>query len=299
MIGLIDYFPGEWRDMIKNNICEEHIYREVRIRVNNPLILRSNKGETIVEDKALHRIPQISSGDIHEIFEAVNEYSVYAHMDSIKQGFITVKGGHRIGFCGHAVVDDGKIKNMNGISSINMRISQQIKGIANSIISSLVDDNGVVNTLIVSPPGRGKTTLLREIVRMLSNGDEQEGQINKGYNISVIDERSEIAAMYDGIPGNDLGMRTDVIDGIGKSEGISIMLKTMSPEVIALDEIGSREDMLGIRKAIKSGCSVIATAHGNSLDDVRNNLDLKEVCRKGFFERYIVIKKVGDYCILG
>lgn len=204
-------------------------------------------------------------------------------------GYITIQGGHRIGITGNAVIKDGKIININYISSLNFRIAKQVIGCSNKIIKYVIneEENLVYNTLIVSPPGAGKTTILRDLIRKLSNGMEQIKY--NGSNIGVVDERGEIAAMYHGIPQNDIGMRTDVIDNVPKSIGMNMLIRSMTPKIIVADEIGNIQDVEAIKYAVCCGIKGIFTAHGSSIEDLKLNPAIKQLIESFAIEKIIFL----------
>ena len=210
-------------------------------------------------------------------------------------GYITVKGGHRVGITGNCVIESGKVININYISSINFRIARQVFGCSNSILPCVLKlkENTIFNTLIVSPPGAGKTTLLRDLVRNISNGIEKYNF--KGLNVGLIDERSEIAAMYKGIAQNEVGIRTDVLDNIPKARGMRMLIRSMAPQVIIADEIGTKEDVTAIRKATCLGVKGIFTAHGTSLEDLKKNKELQDILEDKIIEKIIFLNasKIG------
>lgn len=241
---VIRYFPKDIYEKIRNVILEnnnlEKEIQEIRIRVNRPIVLKLRYRDILINYL-------ISSTDILNILERLCENSIYAYKNQICNGFITIKGGHRIGITGSAVIENNKIVNLKYITSLNFRIAREVKGCSEKILNEVIDfeNSNIYNTLIVSPPGKGKTTMLRDLIRNISNGIEK---INfRGKTVGVVDERGEIAAMYRGIPQNDIGIRSDVIENISKPEGIRILIRTMAPEIIACDEIGTKEDALAIR----------------------------------------------------
>ena len=244
---------------------------EIRIRKNKPVIFSYPDNE-IITKKIFYK------KDIIDLTERFTNSSLYAYYDDIANGFITVFGGHRIGFCGTAVYKGEKLESLNDISGLNIRIAKEIRGIGESVYSKIVLNNKIANTLIISPPGAGKTTLLRDLTRLISDNIEN-------INVSLIDERNEISATYMGNSQNDVGLRTDVFCGYKKYDGIIRSLRSMAPDVIVADEIGSKEDIKAIKKCFYSGVSVIATAHANDLTDVSENL--KELFGDNIFE-YIV-----------
>jgi stage III sporulation protein AA len=214
---------------------------------------------------------------------------MYSVEEELRNGFVTVSGGHRVGVCGRTVIERGKVKTLKDISYMNFRVAKQIIGASDKVIGYLIrSPDCIYNTLIVSPPQCGKTTLLRDIVRKLSNGSEKD--LFKGMKVSLVDERSEIAACSLGIPRNDVGIRTDVLDGCPKAEGIIMMIRSMSPEIVATDEIGRREDADAIIDAVNAGVKVVTTIHGSNIGDFLNKQDLNRI-QKGIFERYVILSR--------
>ena len=225
--------------------------------------------------------------DEKETQEFVTGYSLYAYEDEIRQGFISVQGGHRVGVTGKVVLDRGRIMGMKYISCINVRLAHEIQGCADKVMPYIRTEKWVANTLIISPPRCGKTTLLRDIIRQLSNGWAN----TQGLTIGVVDERSELAGCYQGIPQNDLGMRTDVLDCCPKSEGMQMLVRSMSPDVVAVDELGCEEDFKAVDSVIHCGCKLIATAHGSCLEDVLDQPFFYKLMGEKVFERYIILDK--------
>ena len=251
---------------------------EIRLRGNKNIVLKFNNEEVIVSYK-------VTIKDLLETLEKVTENSVYTYEKQISQGFITLAGGHRVGVVGNAVNEDDKITNISYVSGMNFRIAREIKGCGNFIIKRLYENGNFQNTLIVGSPGSGKTTLLRDLIRQVSNGN----QYNKGLNVGVVDERNELAAMYKGSEQTDLGLRTDVIANIPKKLGIKILIRSMAPEVIAVDEIGGIDDSKMIYYAMSSGTKALLTAHGNSLNDIKINPELQELMKYYVIEKIIIL----------
>ena len=292
------YLGGQLRNVISNTSDDVfNKVREIRIRADRPLIIKTDKSDFFIDmngritgrDNAF--IPSVK--DISLTAEILGGYSLYAFDEELKNGFITIEGGHRVGICGRAVVDNGAIKTLRNISSLNFRIARQIKGCADEVLKYITDEGRVFNTLIISPPGGGKTTVLRDVIRSVSDGFEGF----KGMTVGVCDERSEIAASFRGRAKNDVGIRTDVVDSVSKSKGMMLLLRSMSPEIIAADEIGTEEDMLAIKTAVLSGVRLICTSHGEDIKDAERY--------GGIFDRYILlygpekagkIKAVFDGC---
>ncbi len=250
--------------MLEENQSIINEIREIRIRAYNPIILKLKS-----KDLVLQYI--VTTEEILNILERFCENSIYAYKNQICQGFLTIKGGHRVGITGSVVVENNKIINIKYISSLNIRIAKEILNCSDSILKEILDINNqtILNSLIISPPGKGKTTILRDAIRQISNGIER---INfKGKTIGLIDERGEIAACYKGMPQNDVGIRTDIIGNIDKQNGINMLIRSMSPEIIACDEIGSIEDIIAIKKALLCGVKGIFTMHGKNIEDIKNN----------------------------
>lgn len=290
-------FTSQIRTILSKLQIDFEQLQEIRLRIQSPLlILYQNKEFYVKEDGTLGDNREnayiISKNEIKETMEYISNYSLYAYEEEMKQGFITIQGGHRIGLAGKVIMEKDMIKSMKYISFINVRLSHQMKGCADGILPYMIEENNVKHTLIISPPRCGKTTLLRDMIRQLSNGTEYF----KGVTVGVVDERSEIGACYMGVPQNELGVRTDILDCCPKAKGMLMLIRTMSPQVIAVDEIGSREDIEAIEYVINCGCKLIATVHGSSIEDIRTKPLLRELLQEHVFERYIILnnkKKVG------
>lgn len=244
---------------------------EVRLRVNQKLRVKLLDGEETFEYI-------VKSQDMSEVLKRVSNNSIYSIQDNINSGYITAFGGNRIGISGEVVQDNGKIKNIKNVTSMNIRVAHEVIGCSNSIINKIYNDGNILNTLIVSPPGRGKTTILRDIIRNISS---------IGKNVGLVDERLEIANVYQGKPTLNIGPRTDVISGISKDKGINILVRSMGIDVIATDEIGNLDDCKAILNATMCGVSVVATAHGSSCQDLP--YDLQQLVDRGIFKLVIYL----------
>lgn len=295
---LIKIFSINIRKILLKSNLDFQLLQEVRLRVNGPLIVIYKGLEYFLSENGdlIHEEPQayhVNKNEIKEMMDYISSYSLYAFEDEIRQGFITIQGGHRIGIAGKTVIDDEKITGLKYISYINVRISHEVKGCANKVMPFIANDKEVYHCLIISPPRCGKTTLLRDIIRQISNG------INgvTGKTVGVVDERSEIGGCYMGVAVNDLGIRTDILDCCPKAKGMLMLIRSMSPSVIAVDEIGDYEDVKAIEAVINCGCKLLATVHGSSIEDIKNKPLLQKMLTEKVFERYIVLdnsKNVGN-----
>ncbi len=283
MNHILKYFP----DKIEKKIAEEILAKmdtleEIRLRVQRPIILKFNDCDKIVKYT-------VTAEEILSCLQMICENSIYTYQNQIAEGFITIKGGHRVGIAGSCVIENGKIININYIYSLNFRIAKQVLGSSNKLLNHVLDldTNQVLNTLIIAPPGAGKTTVLRDLIRQLSSGIKELKF--KALNVGIVDERGEIAALYKGIPQNDIGVKTDVIENVHKSIGIRMLIRSMAPKVIVADEIGNKEDIEALNYAVCSGCRGIFTAHGGSMEDIMLNPVLKSLMNLHVFEKLIFL----------
>ena len=287
---IIGIFAKEIRGILQRMEADFDEVQEIRLRVGAPLLLvRKNREYYVDPAGRLRTGPQgvyvVTKEELQETIEYISSYSLYAFEEELRQGFITIQGGHRVGVAGKTVVEDQTVKGMKYISFINVRLSHQIIGCADSVMPYVYENGQVMHTLIVSPPRCGKTTLLRDMIRQLSTGSQKHG----GVTVGVVDERSELGACHQGVPQNDLGIRTDILDCCPKAKGMMMLVRTMAPQVIAVDEVGSRQDMEAIEYVMSCGCKLVATVHGSSVGDIKQKPVLGEMVRRQMFERYIVL----------
>ena len=256
------------------NALPEGSLREIRVRAGQSIRLSTRHGETICPCEPT---PQ----QVAQMAEALCEHALYARAEEQRSGFVTLRGGHRMGLCGRVICQGQSIRALRDISSFCIRIAGQWRGAADGLIGQLTDENGFCrSTLIVGLPGMGKTTLLRDSLRRLSEA---------GRRVCVVDERSEIAAMCDGLPQLEVGPCTDVLDGCGKEAGLRWLLRSLSPEVLVTDELSDTLDAQAALEAIRSGVSMLATVHGRDLDSVCGRNTLYPLIRDRAFERYAVL----------
>lgn len=264
---------------------------EIRIREERPLMVISSGRDIMLTDKGMStldikRAYSVSHEDITETLELISESSIYAFEDELRNGYITLRGGHRVGLAGRVIQEGRDIKTLRDISCMNIRVTRQLKGISDVVMGYICRPHrGVYNTMILSPPMAGKTTLLRDIVRNLSNGSRDR----PGLKVGVVDERSEIAGCYNGVPQNDIGIRTDVLDCCPKDVGMLMLIRSMSPEVICTDEIGRKSDVDAILEACNAGVGIITTIHAASVDELSRKPYVDILVSSGIFERFIVL----------
>lgn len=258
----------------------EHIrnsLEEIRMKSDNDIRILAGNQEIIVSLKNHQRV---TKGDLDTILNNLLDYSYYAYEEELAKGYITIEGGHRVGVCGRAVMKQGRVSLIKEISSLNIRRSREIIGAAEQVLPHVLDKEGTPrNTLIVSPPKCGKTTLLRDLARLLSY---------KGFKIGICDERSEIAGTYMGKPSYDVGPRTDVLDGCPKAEGMAMLIRAMSPDAVVTDEIGKQEDIAAVESALCAGVSILTTIHGSSKEDIAVS-SIGSLVNKGVFARIIFL----------
>lgn len=266
--------------------------QEVRIRVDKPLMLtlpndnlfvdENGKGCSVASTNSLIA----NKENMDEMFRNLCNYSVHSHQREIKNGFITIKGGHRAGICGTAVTDNNEITNLRDISSINLRIAREIKGVSKDLVNFLLADEYINGMLVFGSPGCGKTTVLRDLARLLADGSSN----NKFYRVCIVDERGELAATFEGVPQNDLGISCDILDGYPKSEGITQSIRSLSPDFIICDEIGSLEDVKALENSINAGVTIIASVHAKDIQELISRPLIKKLILDGAFKKAVALK---------
>ena len=308
MSELMKIFPAGLREKMKHIDFIKEGYTELRFRCNGPVMFLKGTEEVflhknggICSDLTLAYV--ISINELREMMEYISNFSVYAYEEELKQGFLTISGGHRVGICGKVVLAGSEIKTIRNIVFLNIRLAREVYGCGEKLLPYLYREDRLYHTLIVSPPGCGKTTLLRDIIRQVSDGGKWKDnrgvmQNIRGRKVGVVDERSELAACYNGVPQNNLGRRTDVLDGCPKEKGIELLIRSMSPEVIAVDELGGERELELIEKSIYCGCSILATAHGESREAwFKEDKGYRKQLLTGIFERYVFLKQEKPGCV--
>lgn len=295
MEQVIRLFPVALREDLRDCGIFGQGLEEIRIRVNEYLMFHTSSGERFLKGKTLTERPQegcvrMGSGEIGQMCTFMSRYSLYAYEEEIRQGFLTVEGGHRVGVCGQVLAGEGRIERISPISYLNIRIAGERKGCGVPVFPCLHQEGDFLDTLILSPPGVGKTTLLRDLIRLLSDGT---GGVH-GKKVGLVDERSEVAGCIRGIPQRDVGLRTDVLDGCPKAEGMMLLVRSMSPQILAVDEIGGEEDLRALKAAVRCGCRILATVHCGSLEELWKKPGWEECRRLQIFSRFVVLGRQGS-----
>ncbi|MGE5704455.1 MAG: stage III sporulation protein AA [Clostridia bacterium] len=293
MKEIVGLLPGPIRTLLASlpPAVRENL-EEIRLRSLQPLEIRYGQQASYITPSG-----QLTANSRHgfivtedhtvKLMNQLSQHSLYALEEELKRGFITVSGGHRVGIAGKVVLEQGEVKAIKEITSFNVRIAREKKGIAQKVLPYLFQDGHIQNTLILSPPQCGKTTLLRDIARSLSYGSEWASSRKVG----IVDERSELAGCVTGIPQRDVGPRTDVLDACPKAIGLMMMIRSMSPDVVIVDEIGRAEDGEAIWEAIHAGVAVICSAHGHDLTEAGQRPMIGKLILHHAFSRYIVLDR--------
>ena len=285
MMNLLNYLNIRVKNVISQESGILNGIIEIRLRINSPVLIK-----TIRKEMFLDKNIKITKKDIDDILGNLTKNSIHAFENEINKGYITIEGGHRVGISGDCIYDKDGLKGFKNITSLNIRIAKEFPGCSEKTLKHLISpDKNIYNTLIIGPPLSGKTTLIRDVARNLSDGFK--APYFEGCDVTLIDERGEISAVYNGIPQMNTGRRTDVLSYCKKSDGFFMSIRALSPKVIISDELGSVEDFEIVQYALKSGVKIVATAHGFSLDDVKRNLYLRNILENNFFERAFILDK--------
>lgn len=290
---IIKMLPQSLRKYFRKVQDHFETVRQIRLRVNMPAVVELAQGEFYLGQQGDFLLDKerawiVKKEDVEQFMDAVCGYSPYAFYEELKKGYITIPGGHRIGVAGQVILEGERIVGIKNICFVNIRISHEIIGAADRLLPFLYENGQLLNTLVISPPGFGKTTLLRDLVRQISNGNKMA----EGVSVGVVDERSEIAGCCLGIPQNQVGTRTDVLDGCPKKYGMMMLIRSMAPKVVAIDELGSWEDVEELKRVVHCGSRILVTIHGESLEEIKEKPFARELVEEKYFQRYVVLKGI-------
>ncbi|KWW11479.1 stage III sporulation protein AA [Peribacillus simplex] len=254
---------------------------ELRIRIGRPL-------EVIIGGEPFFFSYAVSKTDADQLLNQIGQFSLYTLEEELKRGYITIAGGHRVGLAGKVILENGAVKAIRDISSFNIRIAREKVGVAEPLTPYLYNGEWQ-HTLLIGAPQTGKTTVLRDIARMISSGNEMKGIAPQ--KVGIVDERSEIAGCVHGVPQLEFGTRLDVLDGCPKAEGMMMMIRSMSPDVLVVDEIGRAEDTQAVLEAVNAGIKLMITTHGHTLEEVKKRPFIAEILKQNIFERFIELRR--------
>lgn len=294
--SILKLFPIENRAFWMKTAQNQDTIREIRLRAYQPVSVQKCGKEYFLRgdgsfSENIFEAARSTPKELESLLRHICRDSVYAYEEELRQGYITVDGGHRVGIAGQAVQEaDGAVRTLKNISFLNIRVAHEIKGAADCILEEMYWEGRLRSTLIISPPGFGKTTLLRDLIRRISDGN----RYGRGMTVGVVDERSELAGCFLGVPQLDVGMRTDVMDSCPKVYGMMMLLRSMSPEVLAIDELGSMEEFECLKSASACGCKILATVHGESLKDVERRFGVGTEIWGQLFDRCLLLERRPD-----
>ena len=260
-------------------VPEKEKVEELRLRQGERLTLTLPEGEVPVPGT------RVTGEDLEAVLDIATGSSRYTASQSLRQGYLTAEGGFRIGVCGTAVLEGGEVALYRDLSSLNIRIPREQIGLADRVLPGLLAERRLESTLVISPPGGGKTTLLRDLVRALSD--------EKNLRVSLVDERGELAAVHRGVPQLQVGRHTDVLDACPKAQAIPTLLRAMNPQVIAVDEVAVAGDVAALEQAAGAGVVLLATVHGAGVEDLKRKPILAGMPGLGIFRKAVRIGRLG------
>ncbi|MDD3368415.1 MAG: stage III sporulation protein AA [Lachnospiraceae bacterium] len=291
-VAILGLFPERIRKILQVKVKQSDSLEEIRLRVGQPVRIKQGEKELVLQEEQ-----KLGMRDLTETLNGFCKDSPYAFAEELQQGFLTMPGGHWVGICGQVILDDQMhIRNIKHVSYLNIRIAHQVPGCADPLLPYCFQNDVFQNTLIISPPGAGKTTILRDLIRQVSDGSRD----HPGLNVSVVDERSELAGAFMGVPQNDMGKRTDVLDGCPKALGMLLLLRAMSPELIAVDELGTEADAEAMLRVLNCGCKILCTIHGDDMDSIKEKQFLHKLWENRAFDRFVILaRKEKQHVIKG
>ncbi len=286
LMDVCRYLPPFVRPMIENIARNDHFpIQEIRLRVNQPLsVMTQGKNLFITQQGEFTVSPsigyKITSEDIKTIFMCACQNSVYAYSKELKNGFITLSGGHRMGLAGRIVYENNEISTIRDLSALSIRIAGEKKGCCHAILPYIIEGEQIRSCVIISPPGGGKTTVLRDIARSISI---------RGHRVCVIDERGEIAGCSHGIPMYDLGPSCDVLDGCDKTDGLQWALRCLSPSVMIVDELGSDTEARAVLQGINGGVATVFSLHASDIKQAMQRSPMQLLIKQGIPDLLVVL----------
>ncbi|QPC46834.1 stage III sporulation protein AA [Mangrovibacillus cuniculi] len=254
---------------------------EIRLRINRPIVIHLHQTTMTLPYT-------VTAADADQLMQRLAKFSIYTLDEELRKGYLTIEGGHRVGFAGKVILENGEVKAIRNVSSFNIRIARETKGVSNKLINYLLkEDKTWMHTMIIGPPQSGKTTLLRDLARIVSLGDKHAEV--PPMKVGIVDERSEIAGSVSGVPQLSFGIEVDVLDACPKAEGMMMMIRSMSPRALVIDEVGRTEDIDAMEEAMHAGITLLSTVHGNSYEDIKKRPQMNRLLKAEAFERYIVV----------